>query len=151
MQCNAMEDFKRQIGVHLLKRGDGSAFLTGTIQDRFHDIVLEVEVSIADLTISAIRVDFRQSPSLSCQKVAVPLATLIGMTIGPGMSRQLMVALGGPFGCGNLRNLLQSLLPLVLNLTAATGIEDEEEMLTAIHRHLVGTCAGYTDMPPAGK
>ena len=151
MQCNAMEDFKRQIGVHLLKQGDDSALLTGTIKDRFHDIVLEVEVTIANLTISAIRVDFRQAPSPSCQEVAVPLTTLIGMTIGPGMSRQLMVALGGPSGCGNLRNLLQSLLPLVLNLSAANGIEDEAEMLTAIHRHLLGTCAGYADIPSAGE
>lgn len=146
-----MEDFNRQIGVHLLKRGNGSALLTGIIKDRFHNIVLEVEVSIANLIISAIIVDFRQAPSSSYQEVAVPLSTLIGMKIGPGMSRQLMAALGGPLGCGNLRNLLQSLLPLVLNLSAATGIEDEAEMLTAIHRHLVGTCAGYKEIPSAGK
>jgi hypothetical protein len=143
-----MEDFQRQIGLQLRKREDGSALLTGTIHDRFHDIVLEVEVEIASVAIRAIRVDFRRAPSASCSNVAPQLQQLVGMTIGPGMSRRLLAALGGASGCGNLRNLLQSLLPLVLNLSAASGITDEDEMLAAIHRRLDGTCAGYAEAPP---
>lgn len=147
MQCNAMEDFQRQIGLQLRKREDGSAMLTGTIHDRFHDIELQVEVEIASVTIRAIRVDFRRAPSATCGTVSPRLQELVGMTIGPGMSRRLLAALGGVQGCGNLRNLLQSLLPLVLNLSAAAGIADEREMLDAIHRCLVGTCAGYAEAP----
>lgn len=147
MDCNAMEDFHRNIGLQLRKREDGSALLSGTIRDCYHDIALEVEVHIDTLTVQAIRVDFRKSPSPTCEKVSAQLETLVGMTIGPGMNRRLSEALSGSFGCGNLRNLLLSLLPLAINLSVAVGIADEKEMLDTIHRRLLGTCAGYAEMP----
>lgn len=147
MPCNVMEDFHRQIGLHLFKRDDGSALLTGTISDPFHDIVLEIDIALATLTVRALRVDFRKAPSSTCTDVVEQLNGLVGLTIGPGMSRKLTLALGGGAGCGNLRNLLQSLLPLVLNLSAASGIDDESEMLEAIRGRLIGTCAGYTATP----
>jgi hypothetical protein len=59
-----------------------------------------------------------------------------------------MEVLGGSEGCGNLRNLLLGLLPLALNVKAAAGFSDEQEMLDAIHEQLRGTCAGYTDSDP---
>ena len=40
-------------------------------------------------------------------------------------------------------NLLQGLLPLALNYRAGAGVNDEREMLDAIHEQLLGTCAGY--------
>lgn len=147
MDCNALEDFQRHIGVYMRKRDDGIALLTGTIRDYFHDILLEVEVLIATQTVQAIRVFFNKAPSCTCEKVSPQLQTLVGMTVGPGMSRRLTEALGGATGCGNLRNLLLSLLPLTINLSVAAGIADEEEMLDAIHRRLVGTCAGYAVLP----
>ena len=143
MVCNPLEDFQRDIGVHMCKQADGGALLTGTIRDRYHDILLEVEITIATMSIRAIRVDFRQAPSPSCQNVEAQLAGLLGMTIGPGMTRQLSAVLGGSSGCGNLRNLLMSLLPLAINLSIAAGIADEETMLDAVHRRLAGTCVGY--------
>lgn len=144
MKCNPLEDFQRHIGVSLKKRNDGSALLTGTIQDRYHDIILEVEVVIETQRIQDIRVAFHKAPNSGCDKIAVQLKSLVGMTIGPGMSRRLNETLGGSSGCGNLRNLLMSLLPLSINLSVATGIVDEEEMLDAIRQRLAGTCVGYT-------
>jgi hypothetical protein len=149
--ANVMENFQRQIGVQMRTRGDGSALLTGTIRDCFHDILLEVEITLATMAITAIRVDFRQAPTPTCKDVAPQLAGLVGMTIGPGMSRRLAAILSGSSGCGNLRNLLQSLLPLALNLSAAAGIDDETEMLDAIHHRLAGTCAGYMSLPSDTK
>jgi hypothetical protein len=35
------------------------------------------------------------------------------------------------------------LLPLALNLQAGAGIENEQEVVDAIHEKLLGTCAGY--------
>ena len=150
-RLNAMEDFRRDISHHLLKRGDGTVLLTATMRDSFHDVVLEVVVDAVPLTIAEARVDFRKSPSDTCGNVASRLDQLIGMTIGPGMTRRLMAALGGGEGCGNLRNLLQGLLPLVLNLSAAAGIHDEQEMLDAMHERLQGTCVGYVRPVPTRK
>lgn len=144
MKCNPLEDFQRHIGVYMKKRNDGSALLTGTIRDCYHDIVLEVDVVIETQRVQDIRVSFHKAPNPECDKVGGQLQTLIGMTIGPGMSRRLNEALGGASGCGNLRNLLLSLLPLSINLSVAAGITDEEEMLDAIRQRLAGTCVGYT-------
>jgi len=142
-QLNSMEDFRRDISYRLLKRDDGTALLVATLQDRFHDIELEVVVDAASLEIGSVRAEFRKSPTVDCQKVSDRLAGLVGFAIGRGLQRKLMEVLGGGEGCGNLRNLLQGLLPLVLNLKAAAGITDEREMLDTIHDHLRGTCVGY--------
>lgn len=143
MKRNAMEDFRRDVSYHLLRREDDSVLLTATMRDRFHDLLLEVVVDGESLAITDIRVDFFRSPSPDCPAVAPRLDLLKGMIVGPGMTRRLLAALGGETGCGNLRTLLMGLLPLVLNLSAAAGIDDESEMLAAIHGRLRGTCAGY--------
>ena len=63
-------------------------------------------------------------------------------------------ALGGKFivfdggeGCGNLRVMLLGLLPLAINVKAATGFNDEKAMLDSISERLQGSCAGYVKRP----
>jgi hypothetical protein len=148
-QLNSMEDFQRDISYRVLKREDGRIRLAGTLQDRFHDVLLEVVVAGDSLAIEEIRVDFRKAPSTGCQNLSPRLEQLVGLTIGKGLNRQLMTVLGGGEGCGNVRNMLQGLLPLALNVQAAAGIADEQEMLDKIHEKLLGTCVGYAKEPPA--
>lgn len=140
---NSMEDFRRDISYRLLKRADGRILLTGTLQDRFHDVLLEVVVAGDSLAIEEIRVDFRKSPSPGCRNLSPRLEQLVGVAIGKGLNRQLMTVLGSGEGCGNIRTMLLGLLPLALNLQAAAGITDEQEMLDRIHEKLLGTCVGY--------
>ena len=142
-QLNSMEDFQRDVSYRVLKREDGTIVLTATLRDRFHDILAEVIVAGADLTIASIRADFRTSPTGDCQNVATRLEQLVGFSIGKGLNRKLMDVLGGGEGCGNMRNLLLGLLPLALNVRASAGIRNEREMLDSIHEQLRGTCAGY--------
>jgi len=142
-KLNAMEDFRRDVGYRVLRREDESIALTATLRDRFHDIVVEVVAEGDSLTIREARADFRASPTPDCKDVSACLDRLVGFRIGPGLNRKLTEIFGGSTGCGNLRTLLQGLLPLALNVRAATGIEDEEEMLDKIHKQLAGTCAGY--------
>lgn len=142
-QLNAMEDFRRDISHHVLLREDGTILLTATLKDRFHDILMEVVVETETLTVRSADVDFRKAPSPDCPNVQARLGTLAGLVIGKGLNRKLMELLGGGEGCGNLRSLLLGLLPLALNVKAAVGSTDEQEMLDKIHNQLVGTCAGY--------
>jgi len=141
---NAMEDFRRDISYHVLRRTDGDILLTATLKDRFHDIIMEVVVDTETLAVKSAGVDFRMAPSHDCSNVSLRLEKLAGLVIGKGLNRKLMELLGGGEGCGNLRSLLLGLLPLALNVKAAAGITDEQEMLDKIHDQLVGTCAGYT-------
>ena len=151
-KLNTMEDFQRDISYRLLKRADGLALLTATLNDRFHDIAVEVVVETKTLEIVSAGVEFRRAPTADCTNVSVRLAGLIGFTIGRGLQKKLAEVLGGGEGCGNIRNLLLGLLPLALNLKAADGVSDEREMLDTIHEQLRGTCAGYQNpVPDRGK
>ncbi|MBJ6752537.1 DUF2889 domain-containing protein [Geomonas anaerohicana] len=151
MQLNTMEDFQRDISYRLLKLPDGTALLTATMKDRFHDVLLEVRVEVATMKIISAQADFRKSPTPDCRNVSARMAALNGFVIGRGLQRKVSEALGGSTGCGNMRNLLLGLLPLALNLGAAAGITDEAQMLDAIHEKLVGTCAGYVAPPDKGR
>jgi hypothetical protein len=147
MQLNTMEDFQRDISYRLLKQENGTGLLTALMKDRFHDIVVEVIVDVKTLEILSAKADFRKAPTPDCCRVSQRMPGLEGFVIGRGMQRKLTEVLGGAEGCGNLRTLLQGLLPLAFNLKAAAGITDEQEMLDAIHQQLVGTCGGYP-VPP---
>ena len=72
---------------------------------------------------------------------------MVGFTIGRGLNRKLQETFGGGEGCGNLRLMLLGLLPLAMNVKAAAGIADEQEMLAAIRERLTGSCAGYVNRP----
>jgi hypothetical protein len=150
-QLNTMEDFQRDVTYRVFRREDGAIVLTATLKDRFHDILVEIVVDGATLTITSARVDFHKSPTSDCRTVSARLELLNGFSIGKGLSRKLTEVLGGSEGCGNLRTLLIGLLPLALNVRASAGYRDEREMLDAIHEKLVGSCAGYVRPPDREK
>jgi hypothetical protein len=142
-----MEDFTRNINYHVRKDENGEILLAAEMSDHFHDIRMEVRADIGSLTILSARVNFVRHPSEDCPDVAVQMERLIGLTIGRGLSRKLRELFGGGAGCGNLRLMLQGLLPLAINVRAAVGFSDEQEMLDSIKQRLTGSCAGYIKRP----
>jgi len=144
---NAMEDFTRNICYHTYRGENGGTILTAEMTDHFHDIKMEVLVDIGSLAILSARVNFVRHPSENCPDVAGQMERLVGFTIGRGLSRKLRELFGGCEGCGNLRLMLQGLLPLAINVQAAVGFSDEQQMLDSIKRRLTGSCAGYIKCP----
>ncbi len=142
-KLNAMEDFQRDISYRVKVGEDDSITLKGSIADLYHDIEVTIVVDGENLEIRQSRVVFTKGPSPHCQKVEQRMEMLEGTVIGRGLTRKINAALGGCSGCGNLRTLLMGLLPLALNVKACMGIDDEQQMLDAIHHELQGTCAGY--------
>lgn len=140
---NNMESFSRDINYSISIDEDEAIILTGTMKDRFHDIEIEVIVDGGSLKVIDNRVQFRKAPSLYCDQAVKQLQMLNGSVIGRGLSRQIMLATGGSEGCSNLRTLLTGLLPLALNVKAASEFEEDEEMLKAIRKKLTGACVGY--------
>ncbi len=140
---NNMENFSRDINYSISIGENEAIVLIGTMKDRFHDIEIEVVVDADSLKILNNRVQFRKSPSPYCDRAEKQLQSLNGVVIGRGLSRQIMLATGGGEGCSNLRTLLTGLLPLALNVKAAEGFEEDEEMLAAIRLKLTGSCVGY--------
>lgn len=146
-QLNTMENFKRDISYHIQKSDDGQIVLTANLRDCFHDIRMEVMVDFETLGINSARVDFIRHPSVDCPNVATRMEHLVGIVIGRGLNRKLQDVFGGGEGCGNLRLMLQGLLPLAMNVKAAVGFSDEKEMLAEIRQRLTGSCAGYAKPP----
>ena len=142
-KLNAMEDFHRNISHRVLKQQDGHIALSATMEDKFHDIELKILVEENTLVIRSASIVFRKSPTPACRNIEARMEMLSGVTIGKGIEWKLKKALGCRNGCGNVLNLLQGLLPLALNYRAGAGVNDEREMLDAIHEQLLGTCAGY--------
>ncbi len=147
VQLNTMEDFQRDICYHVLKGDDDQILLTAQLKDRFHDVRMEVLVDYESLKINAARVNFIRHPSEDCPAVAWRMEQLVGFTIGKGLNRKLQETFGGGEGCGNLRLMLQGLLPLAINVKAAAGFTNEQEMLDSIKECLAGSCAGYVKRP----
>lgn len=108
---------------------------------------MEVLADFGSLKITAARVNFVRHPSEDCPNVAWRMEQLVGFTIGRGLNRKLQDTFGGREGCGNLRVMLQGLLPLALNVKAAAGFSDERKMLDSISERLKGSCAGYVKQP----
>ena len=144
---HAMDNFQRDISYHVQRGDDGRIMLTSRLRDCFHDIRMEVLVDFVSLKIVAARVNFVRHPSEDCPTVAVRMERLVGFTIGRGLNRMLQEVFGGGEGCGNLRVMLQGLLPLAMNVKAAAGFTDEQEMLDSIRERLTGSCAGYVKRP----
>lgn len=138
----AFDDFTRDISYRVFRCGDEIS-LTASMKDVFHDIFLEVRVDPETMRISSARVNFYQHPSDFCPQIDKGMATLVGTTIGKGISKKLVEIFGGSEGCGNIRTLLMGLLPLALNAKAAIGTKTQGEMLEKIRKELTGTCIGY--------
>ncbi len=142
-QLNAMEDFQRDLSYHVVRADNNQIQLTARLSDRFHDIRMAVRVDFDSLEILAAEVDFVRHPSKDCPTVAARMERLTGFVIGKGLNRKLQETFGGGAGCGNLRVMLLGLLPLAMNVKAAAGFTDEQEMLDSISERLTGSCAGY--------
>ncbi len=139
---NAFDDFKRDISYRVFRRED-TIVLTATMKDVFHDIFLEICVNPEDMRICSALVNFLKQPTDFCQQIDRAMTELVGTVIGKGLNRKLTDLFGGGEGCGNIRTMLMSLLPLALNAKAARGIKDQVEMLRKISKELTGTCVGY--------
>jgi hypothetical protein len=137
-----MEQFQRDLTYRTSLAEDG-LHLTATMRDRFHDLEMEVLVDLETMMITRATAEFRRSPAQLCPTVTQGMEKLVGTVIGKGMNRRLMELFGHKEGCGNIRTILNGLLPLAINVRAARGIEDEGEMLEAISSKLAGSCAGY--------
>lgn len=145
----AMPPFERHIVYRLEYREDDMLVLDARLSDCYHDIAVGVTVDPTTLVVQSAAAEFRRHPSGDCPNALKALPKLHGLRIGRGMSRKINEALGGVEGCGNLRTLLLGMLPLALNAQAASGCNSDEEALQAIHRQLLGTCAGYARPPLA--
>lgn len=139
-----MDLFKRDISFTIEYSNDKNILIRNTLKDIFHDIVLNVYVNKDTLVITDIKVNFYKGPTSKCQNIQARLEELIGITIGKGLTNKIFEATSGGQGCINVRNMLLSSLPIILNIKAGQGARLRGDFINQNENILAGTCIGYS-------
>ena len=82
-----------------------------------HRMVVELEVSVPDLTITRASLDFESFPTTLCPSIAEAYQQLVGLSIARGFTHKIRELFGGPRGCTHVVALLQALAPAIVQST----------------------------------
>lgn len=106
--------------------GGGTMVVVGRLQDSrpwahgtssvaiVHDMELRVTVRVDDLSITEASAEMRTFPHSECPGIVQSFASLVGLSIARGYTRQVQDRFGGPRGCTHLEQLARSLGPVVV-------------------------------------
>ena len=147
-----MHLFRRTIEITISDAGKGTFILHTNLTDMYHDIVLQLHVSVPDYIVTDAAVEMKRIPHLGCREVYEQMAKLVGNEVGKGFTKVVLDALGGKGGCPNMVNLVLLSAPLAIN--AAAVLKQQRENLTDAEMDLVwqdvlgGVCLAY---PKEGK
>jgi hypothetical protein len=100
-----------------------------------HDMELRVTVRIADMTITEAAAEMRTFPHTECPGIVASFASLAGLSVARGYTRQVQDRFGGPKGCTHLEQLARSLGPVVVQAVTsrralAVSRGESEDLLT---------------------
>jgi hypothetical protein len=79
-----------------------------------HDMVLELEVSLTDMTITRAGAEMVAFPHAECPLIAPRFAGLVGISVARGFTRALREVFGGVSGCSHLHELARATGPAVI-------------------------------------
>lgn len=79
-----------------------------------HDITVTLEIDMDRLVIIDAKIEFNRYPLSDCKLIEKMANQLIGMTIDPFFSRNIMKIFLGPEGCPNVMILLQISIPGIM-------------------------------------
>lgn len=120
---------ERAYVVHAYRRGPTEMFLRGAVRDDkpaglyitddeqplvIHHMLVELGVSMPDLTITSAQVSFRTNPHSVCPTIASTYEQLVGLSIARGFTHQVRQLFGGPRGCTHTTALLQAMGPVAI-------------------------------------
>ncbi|MSP15475.1 MAG: DUF2889 domain-containing protein [Myxococcales bacterium] len=148
---------QRSITLDLYETDAGHAEIIARFLDPYHLITLEVTLDPATRTVLAAEAAYPNAPfHRACPAVAGRAASLVGLTIGRGVMKEVARRLGGPEGCVHLRELAMEVVNFAA--TSLVGAEhgfgimspefnrrSEAERRTLSLAVLRNTCAAYRD------
>jgi hypothetical protein len=88
-----------------------------------HRMVIELEVSVPSLEITAARVVFETHPHATCPLVAPRYQQLVGLCIARGFTHKVRELFGGPRGCTHTNALLQAMAPAVVQALWSVSVK----------------------------
>lgn len=138
-----MKNFPRNISLDIYMKDPQTVKFTSHLKDNYHDFRITADIEPTTLVIKAIDVIFDLAPTENCPGIREPIQGLIGTAISKGLTKKVVELTSGSTGCINVKNMLLSGLPLVINFVTAQAYSSEAEALDGIHQRLKGTCIGY--------
>lgn len=127
----------RDYETRVYQLSDGDLLVRGVVSDRkppglyvdgdpepleMHQMQLELQVSLPDLTITRARVLFETHPHSNCPRIADDYEKLVGLSIARGFNHTIRELFGGPKGCTHTNALLQAMAPAVVQSTWSVSI-----------------------------
>jgi hypothetical protein len=142
-----MSLFHRKIDIDINPELENRLQLVTTLRDMYHDIRLTLVIDKQDFIIHEASVEMERTPQDLCHKIKEKVASMTGVQVGPGFTRQVLSRFKGDQGCPNLANLIFITAPLAINAAAVQRQEEEqlskEEMDSLWHDVLGGVCVAY--------
>ncbi len=144
-----MEIFQRSIHSSVKQLADGRLLVASSLIDLEHSFHLELTVRPADGLIEAARASMSKAPLSRCLAGAAGIETLVGLTVGRGIMREINRRLGGPRGCAHMVELVTDAVRLVSMILIGDSVnywdrlkegKTEEEVIVEGRQKLANTC-----------
>jgi hypothetical protein len=79
-----------------------------------HHMQVDLELSLPNLEIVAVKVHFEEYPNLECPQIVENYDGLIGLSVARGFTHSVRELFGGPRGCSHTTALLQAMAPVAV-------------------------------------
>jgi hypothetical protein len=89
-----------------------------------HHMIVELRVAIADLSITAAKVEFVTHPNATCPSITEHYGQLVGLSVARGFNRKVRELFGGPRACTHTTALLQAMAPVVIQAMWSVRMDD---------------------------
>lgn len=160
----------RQMKLEAFRTGPRQMLLVGHLADTYshgvvnrdgtlkpagkmHDMRIELEVTLPDLTVIAASAEISHAPEAACSEVAPVVQQLVGLQIRRGFARDVGRVLGGARGCHHLRELVAAMAPMAIPAAdAASAGQPTAQRLARGKQHLLDSCYAWrADLPTASS
>ena len=131
-----------------------------TVNDTFFEGVVELEVKVPELEITAARGEIKRCFNEECQEVLPLLEKAVGLRVGAGITRMINDLIGGSQGCDRLADLVFECFDAVILRFTAEEIrnrkkpespeEELQQQIESLKRNprLLDSCIAFLEGSP---
>ncbi len=146
----------------VLPLGEDRMLVKNRLEDTHFAVCVEIEVTVPDLEIVAVRGSFERCADEQCREAEKVLEKAKGLRVGSGLTKLVDSLLAGPFGCPVLANLVfEACDAVILSFTAQqmamAGALDETQraegllQMVQMNPRLLNSCIAFDENNPLLK
>ena len=144
----------KDISIHLI---DGGITVIVHMEDRVHEMKVEVDVALPGMNILDVRGRMIRIPHEGCKKGLAALPRAVGLEIKRGLSVKMEETIGGSIGCSHMTNLVMEACYCSIQGQYAAFREsfpdlgddmtpqERMKLFMTMRPHMINSCALYSD------